>query len=278
MALKAFPQTILKRHIALPQDHGSWVFLFSPLLIGLFTAGHWRAGTAPLIIAALAAFLVRQPVTVAVKVLSGRRARRELPAALFWGVLYAGVGLAMLAWLIGLGWSYLLILALPGVPVFAWHLALVYRRSERRQIGVEIVGSGVLALAAPAAFWVGRGEPDPMGWVLFGLAWFQSAASIVYAYLRLQQRELKAVPPLSERLRMAARALAYTSFNLAAVSVLSLMDVVPGLLPLAYALQWAESLWGSLRPAIGWKPTRIGIRQLVVSTLFTIIFILSWKT
>lgn len=27
------------RQIALPQDHGSWVFLLSPLLIGLFAGG-----------------------------------------------------------------------------------------------------------------------------------------------------------------------------------------------------------------------------------------------
>jgi hypothetical protein len=33
-------QPIFVRHIALPQDHGSWVFLLSPLLIGLF-AGIW---------------------------------------------------------------------------------------------------------------------------------------------------------------------------------------------------------------------------------------------
>ena len=35
-----------------------------------------------------------------------------------------------------------------------------------------------------------KGFPDPLGWLLFGLTWLQSAASIVYAYLRLAQREL----------------------------------------------------------------------------------------
>ena len=276
MGQNIFPRSLLKRYIALPQDHGSWVFLLSPLLIGLFAGGNGRAGTAPLIFAALAAFLLRQPVTVAAKIFSGRRSQEELPVALFWAILYSVAGFVMLAWLIGLGWGYLLILALPGLPVFAWHLVLVSRRAERRKIGMEVVGSGVLALAAPAAFWVGRGEPDPLGWGLFGLTWFQSAASIVYAYLRLQQRELKSLPSLAERLQMAARALAYTTFNLVAVAGLSIAGVLPALLPLAYFLQWAESLWGGLKPAIGWKPARIGIRQLLVSTLFTIIFILAW--
>jgi len=276
MDMKTILRLFFKLRIALPQDHGSWVFLFSPLLIGMFTGGYWRAGTGPLMIAAMAAFLIRQPVTVAVKVISGRRPRTELPAALFWGIVYASLGLIMLAWLVMLGWGYLLILALPGLPVFAWHLLLVSRRAERRQIGVEVVGSGVLALAAPAAYWVGRGQSDPMGWGLFALAWFQSAASIVYAYLRLQQRELKEIPSLPDRLRLGRRALLYTSFNLAVVSGLSLAGVLPVFLPLPYALQWIETVWGSLTPAIGWKPTRVGIRQLVVSTLFTILFILAY--
>jgi hypothetical protein len=275
--MNRFFRTCFKRPVALPQDHGSWVFLLSPLLIGLFAGGQWQPATGPLIFAALAAFLLRQPVTVAVKVLSGRRSRQELPAALFWGVIYGLAGLGMLAWLARLGWSYLLVLALPGLPVFTWHLVLVSHRAERRKIGVEIVGSGVLALAAPAAFWVGRGQPDPLGWMLFGLAWFQSAASIVYAYLRLQQRELKEIPPLFDRFRMAKRALLYTSFNLAAVTILSIAGLLPILLLLPFALQWGESLWGSLNPAIGWKPTRVGLRQLGVSTLFTILFILTWK-
>jgi hypothetical protein len=76
---------------------------------------------------------------------------------------------------------------------------------------------------------------------------------------------------------MAGRALLYTTFNLAAVAGLSIGGLLPILLPLPYALQWAESLWGSFIPAIQWKPTRIGFRQLVVSMLFTVLFILTWS-
>ena len=32
---------LLDRHVALPGDHGSWVFLLGPLLIGLFAGGRW---------------------------------------------------------------------------------------------------------------------------------------------------------------------------------------------------------------------------------------------
>jgi hypothetical protein len=212
-----------------------------------------------------------------VKVYSGRRPRADLPPALFWTAVYALVGLAALIGLILQGYGYLLYLALPGFPVFAWHLALVNRRAERRQIGVEMVGSSVLALSAPAAVWVGLGRPDAIGWWLFALTWFQSAASIVHAYLRLEQRDLKAPPLLPARLAMAWRALLYTSFNAAVVAGLSLVGRLPPLLPLPYALQWAETLWGTFSPAVGAKPTKIGVRQLIVSTLFTILFIIAWR-
>ncbi len=269
--------SLFRKQIALPQDHGSWVFLLSPLLIGLF-AGGWVSASAYLIVAAMAAFLIRQPVTMLVKIYAHRRPRRDLPAAWFWLGVYSALGLVGLIGLALTGHAYLLWLALPGVPVFIFHLFLVSRREERRQLGVELVGSGVLALAAPAAYWVGVGAAEPHGWWLFGLCWLQSAASIVYAYLRLEQRELTARPPEAGLLKMSRRAFLYTGFNLFAALVLSALQILPPWIWIPYALQSAETLHGALvQPAIGWKPTRIGVRQLIVSTLFTLLFILTWR-
>jgi hypothetical protein len=270
--------SLLNRHIALPQDHGSWVFLFSPLLIGLFAAPAFSTDSLILVIASLAAFLLRQPASIAVKVYSGRRSSRDLPAALFWIGAYSLLGLIALALLVYRGFGDLLYLAIPGVLVFAWHLYLISRRAERRQMGVEIVASGVLALAAPAALWVGLGQPDPLGWALFALTWLQSAASIVYAYLRLEQRTLAGPPDRRTTWQMSRRALLYTTFNLLLVSGLSISGLLPSLLPLPFAVQWAETIWGAFfRPAIGFKPTAIGLRQLAVSSLFTLLFILAWN-
>lgn len=273
----SFSKKYLRRHIALPGDHGAWVFLLSPLLIGLAAGGNLNIPSLYLVITLLAAFLLRQPTTIAVKAYSGRRSRRDLPAARFWIIVYATVASLGVLSLVLEGYAYILVLAIPGIPVFIWHLYLVSKRAERRQIGVEIVGSGVLALAAPAAYWVGVGSSEGTGWWLFILTWLQSAASIVYAYLRLQQRELTELPSTMVRLRMGWRALIYTTFNLLAVALFSLGGMLPNLLPIPYALQWGESIWGTMRPAMGVKPTRIGLRQLVVSTLFTLLFILTWN-
>ena len=268
---------LFRKHIAVPQDHGSWVFILSPLLIGIFAGETFTFASFSLAVAAMAAFMLRQPATIIIKIYSGRRTREELPAARFWFAVYSIIALIALVGLTLSGFTYILYLAVPGLPVFAWHLWLVSKREERRQVNVEIIATGVLSLAAPAAYWVGVGGYDPSGWWLWMLVWFQTAASIVYAYLRLRQREQAQVGARGEQWRAGWRAALYTSFNLASVLTLSLLGVLPHLLFLPYLLQWIETVWGITHPAVGWKPTRIGIRQLIVSTLWTILFILTWR-
>ncbi len=270
--------SMFKKHIAIPQDHGSWVFLLSPLLIGLSAGGTLRFASLILVVAAMAAFLLRQPVSIAVKVWSGRRPRSDLRPALFWTAVYGGVLFFFLLWLVWLGHGRLLWLGLPAGGVFCWYLWLVKKRSERRQMGLEIVASGVLALAAPAALWVGENAYAPQGWLLWALCWLQSATSIVYAYLRLEQRVWVAIPSrLVDRLRPATRALLYATFNVLLTVFLGSYRFIPPFVWLAYALQWVECLYGSLQPAVGMRPTRIGLRQLTVSTLFTVLFIWLWR-
>lgn len=283
--------SLFKRHIALPQDHGSWVFILSPLLIGLFAGEKIVPASINLVVAAMGAFLLRQPVSMAVKAYSGRRSRTDLPAARFWMLVYGTIILLALAGLIAEGFIYILYLAIPGIPVFIWHLYLVSQRAERRQAGVEIIATGALSLAAPAAFWIGQGGYEPLGWALWLLTWLQSAASIVYAYLRLEQRTLPVKgkqaegaglsllkdPERSELWRMGKRALQYTSFNLALTLALGWSGWLPGWIFVPFLLQWLETIWGITHPATGWKPTAIGVRQLIVSTLFTVLFILFWR-
>jgi hypothetical protein len=271
------PKDIFRQHIALPQDHGSWVFVLSPLAIGLVAGRRFTPATLLLVVGVMAAFLVRQPVTMLVKVFSGRRSRRDLPPALLWAAVYSLIGLGALGGLVAFGYPYLLLLALPGIPVFIWHLVLVSRRAERRQLGIELVASGVLALAAPAALWVGVGRSDPDGWWLWILTWGQSAASIVYAYLRLEQRDNKTPPSPPELWRMARPAFLFATFNVSVVILLILAKMLPPLLFLPYLLQWGETIWGTFHPAVGWKPSRIGTRQLIVSVLFTVLFIFVWS-
>jgi hypothetical protein len=269
---------LFRRQIAIPQDHGSWVFLFSPLAIGIAAGAAIDQATIFFCVAAIAAFLMRQPLTVLIKVHAGRRPSSDLSAAFFWASVYGLIALLALFALFLLGYGYIAYLAIPGIPIFAWHLWLVSRRAERKQVLVEVAATGVLSLVAPAAYWLGSGHYDAFGWWLWLLTWIQSAASIVYAYLRLEQRGWDSIPARRERFRAGLPALAFTSGNLI-LSVLlgAVAGLLPSLLFIPYLSQWLETLWGIDHPAAGWKPTRIGIRQLIVSTLWTVLFIVTWQ-
>jgi len=267
---------LMQRHIALPAEHGAWVFLFSPLLIGSFAAGQWDAGLALLTAAALAGFLLRQPLTIAVKVYSRRRPRTELAPARFWMLVYGAVGASAALGLVLLGHAIVLWLVLPALPVLLWYFWLVSRRSERRQAAVEIAASGILALGAPAAYWISLGSYHPLGWLLWGLCWLQAAGSIIYVFLRLEQRRLSSLPDGQTRWQMGKPALGFNLAALLLVAALAGFGWVSAWLIFAYLLQWIESIWGTLKPAVKAKPTAIGIRQLVVSSLFTLLFIFAW--
>ena len=264
------------KHIALPQDHGAWFLFLSPLLIGLVLGGRWNGNTALFVLAALGAFLARQPASILVKALAGRRPRRDARPALRFLALYAALTAIGVGGLLLRGQTYILHLAAPGLLVFAWHLWLLSRRRERRQLGVELIGVGVLALSAPAAIWVAEGQYRPYEWWLWFLLWFEAAAAIVYAYLRLEQRGWHQVPPLAPRLRAGARALAYATFNLVAVYILGRSGLIPLGVVWAFAVQWAEVVWGTLFPAVKRRPAYIGLRQGFVTILFTVLFIWAW--
>jgi hypothetical protein len=112
--------------------------------------------------------------------------------------------------------------------------------------------------------------------LIWSLLVLQNAASIVYAYLRLEQRVLAKQPDRAAQLKLGSRALLYTTFNLVLALVLVWLALSPSWLWLAFLVQWAEALCGTFRPALKVKPIKIGIRQMVVSIIFTILFILVW--
>lgn len=262
---------MLRRHYILPTEHGAWIWWIGPLLIGLAAAGQSPSDALLLFLAALCAFLLRQPATIVVKALTGRRSRTDLTPAASWLLLDSVLLASLTGVLVARGHGRILLLAVPGAAVFAWHLFLISRREERGQIGIEVVGSGTLALAAPAAYWVAGGTDSLLPWLLWFLCWLQSSASIVLVYFRLGMRKLDTAPPAEARARAASRSLAYHGFNLALGLGLAAIGTIPGLMALAYGVMLLDAVDGLLRPPVGAAPTRIGLRQLLASSSFVLL-------
>ncbi len=249
-----------------------------PLIFGIAVARAFPPSLGWLLLASLGAFLSLQPLTLLVKVLAGRRPRDERAPALLWLFLY---GLAALIGVIGLvaqgaGWT--LALGALAAPVLIWQMALVMRREERGQMGVELVGSGVLALNALAGYGVATGIGiDTRGLVLFALSWLQAAAGIVYIYLCLDYRRMKTPPPGGERWRLARRALLYTGANVVVALILAALGLAPIGAGLAFALLLIEVVVGGvLSPPIAARPVAIGVRQLIVTMIFFAVLILAY--
>lgn len=269
---------MFRKVIAIPQQHGSWALWLCPYAVGIFMGGFFRGGLVWLTLASLAAFMALQPLTILVKVLSGRRPRDEARIALFWLGVYGIVALAgALGMFLG-GNGFIILLAGLALPVLAWQMWLVAHHAERRQMMAEIAGCGALALATPAGLWVDKGFAAPVGWILFGLVWMQSAGSIAYTYARLEQRRMKQMPAPEERWRVGRVSLVWNAINLLVVMGLGLGQVVPWLAVVPFAFMLAEVAYGTLaRPCVGAKPAVIGMRQTVIAVLFGLMLVAAFR-
>lgn len=251
----------------LPPEHGGWFLLVGPFLLGAIAAARPTLDLVILLLLALSVYIARQPLVILTKALAGRRARSDIRPALV-GLLIVGVlALVLLSSLLVRGHHYLLWLGLPALPVLVWQLFLVSRREER-QLGIELVGAGTLALAAPAAYWVSLEKLNETGWLLWGLAWLYATASIVYIYLRLKQRRIKEMPSRTELWRQGRRTLLYVGGDIAVTVGLAVLRILPPLTPLPFMLALAHFLYGITHPAVGVRPARIGIEQSLATLVF----------
>ncbi len=262
-------RSLFKQYV-MPAEHGGWFLWMGPFLLGSLAGWHFDLDLFLLLLLIVAGYLSRQPLIMLVKSLTGRRARADaLPALQIFGLIALAAALP-LGLLLLRGHTYLLWLGLPAVPVLALQLYLVSRRQER-QTAIELVGSAVLALAAPAAYWVSRTGIDTTGWWLWALSWLYNASAVVYVYLRLRQRRWMTTPDLVERFRQAITSLLYAGFNLGLSIVLAFLGLIPPLAMAAYLFALLHYIFGASFPAIRARPVRIGIEQSSATLLFYVL-------
>ena len=247
-----------------------------PFAIGVAAACRLQADVLWLLLATLSGFLLRQPVTILVKVLGRRRPHIELRPALAWSVVYSTVGFFSALGLAATGHAALLLLTLPGILLFVWQMGLVRKREDRGRIGTGVLGAGLLALAAPAAYLVSGGQSNILPWILWAVCWLQSAASILLVYSRLEQRRWTSPPSLSARFLSASGAWICHVFNGVTAVTLAALSWIPWLSAAGFLLMLFDLADGTFRPAVGARPTHIGLRQLLASTLFALLSVLGF--
>jgi hypothetical protein len=271
------PPALWRKHIALPQQHGSWVLWLGPYLIGLGIGGFLKHGVLWLSLASLGAFLALQPLTVLVKALSGRRTRDDIAPALFWLALYSALIAAGAIGLIATGNAWLFLLGVLALPAVAWQMWLVTRKAERHAMWTEVAGTAALSLAAPAALWVDSGF-SMMGVWLWLLCALQAGASIAHVFVLLAYRRMTTLPDKAVCWHTARLAVLWHAVNVAVVAALVALGFVPALAIVAFAAMLAESIYGDLlKPKMGIKPAVIGMRQVVVALVFAVLMIVAYR-
>lgn len=220
------------KSIALPVEHGGWLFVLEPVLLGLLvvpSAGGWWLG-----VAAFGIFLLNQPLKFAIKDrLKGKRYPRTAWAerfALLYGALASlAVLLAALTARVSF-WPSILLAA----PFAALQVASAATNRGRDALP-EISGALALAAAAPAIALAG-------GWNLIAalLLWLipvtRAVASILYVRARLR----------SERGEPANRGVVFAAhgFGLLLLGGLAWLRLTPWLAALAMAILLVRALIG----------------------------------
>jgi hypothetical protein len=174
--------TYFRKQIILPTEHGSWSWLLVPLFVGAGVAGVWNTAVTLILLGALAAFLMRQPASVWLRVQQGRARQDNGPIALGWLLGFGGMAAGCLIGLLMMGHGALLWLFVPITAVLLIYLIAV---RQRRSLGMELTGAAILAVTAAAVLVVVDGRFTAQAIILGALMAAQNVLGALYVRLRI---------------------------------------------------------------------------------------------
>jgi hypothetical protein len=253
------------RLAVVPAEHGGWAFLFEPVLLGLLVApsvaGVWAG------LAAVAAFLLRQPLKLA---MADRRAGKRYARTVLAERLALGFGLVAFAAL-----AIAIVLSNPAIALpilLAAPLALlqayfdVQRRS--RQLAAEIAGAMAIGASASVILLAG-GRSLPVALALWAVLGLRAVASILYVRARLRLERGEGANRLPA---WAAHLLA-----LAVTCALAYAGLVPWLAVPLMALLTVRAAWGLSRFRRPARAAVIGVQELAASLLTVVVLALGYR-
>ena len=189
-----FPRLVYRKAIVMPTEHGSWPWLLVPFAVGAGVAGQFNLPVWLTLIGALAAFFMRQPMTVLLRVQRGKARAADGPIAAGWILTFALLGLLSLIGLIALERSAMLVLIWPFLAILVMYLiAARYGRSGLRSLWMELAGAAALSMMAPAAAIAGNGRIIGWEWALWGIMAAQNVLGALYVRLRVADTHNRAM-------------------------------------------------------------------------------------
>ena len=251
------------RSVALPTEHGGWGFISEPILLGLLLAPSW--GGLVLSFAALAVFLLRQPLRIYLKdVRNGRRVPRTIVARQF-VLLYAAIALAAFAavslFLPALDVLLPLVLALP----FVMMQIAADAKNRSRSLFAELAGASATgAITSTIVLMHEWSLPLALGlWLALAV---KSITAVLYVRARLRLEHGK---PAAIR-----QAVGVHIGGLVILATAAACNLLVWTAPLAMGVLLARAVVG-LSPLRKARPARvIGMQEIGYGLLFIVLIAL----
>ena len=251
----------------LPREHGAWAWLLLPLVAGGAAAGSANAPLPLLAVGALAAYLVRAPLEMALR----RPAQRRGYSA--WATLYAVAALLPLTLLL---FHYhrwgLLPLGATGVVIALPVLISRRLRYRWRAQGQLLVVAG-LSLLAPAAYYAAGGDVDGRAAAIWLPPALYGAGSIFYVRMLFEHRRSGAATGLGGKRGRVASYLAILWVTLGAGT---LSGLLPPLMPLAFLPSSLKAALALARRTAVDDVRRTGVVEVIHAGLFAVLLVLAY--
>lgn len=232
----------------IPNQHGAWAFLVTPVVVGALAGGP-SAWDGLLLITWLAAYCLNFYVAQAVKSRKPKRYQRQLA---LYGIVSLILGLPLVQ-----HDPSLLLLLMAAIPAFAVNLVFIRQRNERAWAN-DFVGIALAAVVGYGAYALGAHPTDPVrvAWMELAIALY-FGGTVIYVKTMIRER--------GSRIWMR---LSY-AYHGALVLLATLAQWWPGAAIALLLLVRAIAV-----PRLGWTPKRIGLTEIA----FTVAVALSALT
>jgi hypothetical protein len=261
----------LRSTLKLPKEHGAWVMLYVPFVLGVAVAGRVNWQLLLLLLSTTAMFISRESLLVRWRAHArGRDAAEAGRMLLLYLVLAAVFGLPLifafrLFWLIPLGLIGSALLLINGQQA---------TQMEERTMTGEIMAIAGLTMTAPAAYYAASGRWEMTAFWLWLLSMLYMASSVFYIKLRVYRLN----PRKQAEQRQAWLSCAfYHSFLLVALLALIFADGLSLFAFIAFAPALVRTFWGMFKPMTKVDLTRAGILEIVYSMIFLICAALNFR-
>lgn len=262
------PARVSLRRIALPVEQGGWSLAGEPVVLGMLAVpsiGGFLVG-----IAAIAAFLARQPVKIVVAdVYWGRLVQRSSVAAVV-AIVYLTTAAAALIVAVRMSGTDLLLPLLFAFPFAAVQVAYD-GANESRQALPEVCGS--IGIAGSVAMIATAGGAGDLGVVLWLLASFRNVGAVTYVRARLRLEKKRRTPEITANVTVP---IALHLLGLAAAAGLALIGMAAWAAAVAMALLLFRTWVGLSSRRRCATPRQLGVAEIIYGGTFVVLTAVSF--